>query len=500
MPCTSCLRPSHNREAPARPLLTHRFVFISISLLGELHSVAFEREEWSADHVNIMELVSYVMCFIGLLLVVANAAQEPSSTDDYTLDAFMYAPGILSLGVIFLFITGGMRLIEIVPRIGPLLSITWLMLNDVFAWLVLVLVPLVSMTLGLTFAMSLPRQVAQTSNLWVSEVSGTSYNLSTLQRELGADKGEQMFAYLEECMPILHGLTRVFPALLTLFQFAFGTGDVSPYTDCTNKHFELLGDPSGVIVFLAFGVIVIVMLLNMLIAMMAKTFDEVYGDSEAAYRFVLAIHTLTLADAAPVPPPLGLVWTLRDLASRAAIFGRKLQARLAAARRRLPPEVSRPPTDGGVGGGGVGGGHRGGSTAMVTLGAAEDGGREAHEAEAADDHALEEVAGTKGLLSLPSTWTARRGTIDWTLNGVDPKLTRRLEMAVYAQLGGADADLNDELETLQTQVEGIAGNVSAVHERVDRLDAKLDAIVELLQGNRTSAYYVTPSSQASAGY
>ena len=137
---------------------------------------------------------------------------------------------------------------------------------------------------------------------------------------------------------------------------------------------------------------------------------------------------------------------------------------------------------------------------MVTLGAAEDGGREAHEAEAADDHALEEVAGTKGLLSLPSTWTARRGTIDWTLNGVDPKLTRRLEMAVYAQLGGADADLNDELETLQTQVEGIAGNVSAVHERVDRLDAKLDAIVELLQGNRTSAYYVTPSSQASAGY
>jgi len=369
-----------------------------------------------------------------------------------------------------------LRALELVPSMGPLVSMLWLMLRDLYRWFILMTVPLVATAVAASFTVRLPRQVR-----WAVD-STSGRNRSLLDDAFGEQRGEKMYDYYAECYyPLFDPFEDLGYGLLTFFELSIGLGEIGQYTDCASAMIRIWRDPGMVVLFLLYGVIVIVLLLNMLIAMMAKTFDQVYDDLNAEHRFIRALHAITLADVAPVPPIMSLVWLTSDLWRNNSTILRQLMHHVHAARgRQLPPEASLDMDD---------------ITERRRLGWHQsrddqaDGGsarwRGGHEmADGGQQPADGATDGADGNHlqgdQLKAFEHRRSGSIDWTGSGVDERVLRKLEMAVYAHLGGGDADLNNELEEVRSRIDGIAGSLEGVHTRVDGLETKLDKVIELL--------------------
>ena len=80
----------------------------------------------------------------------------------------------------------------------------------------------------------------------------------------------------------------------------------------------------------------------------------------------------------------------------------------------------------------------------------------------------------------------RRSSIDWSMSSVDPQLLRRMELAVYEVLGGADADLNNEISNMKTQIADVAHSVESMKDRFDAMDANVNTILGLLQRQQSA--------------
>ena len=63
----------------------------------------------------------------SLLTRKTGATHATTFSSEHVATPAFYAGGVLTVAILQLLITGGMRCVELVPRTGPLLSMTWAM-------------------------------------------------------------------------------------------------------------------------------------------------------------------------------------------------------------------------------------------------------------------------------------------------------------------------------------------------------------------------------------
>jgi len=357
------------------------------------------------------------------------------------------------------------RMLELLSSTGPLISMTWLMAGDIARWITLLLAWVIACGLAIALTLSPPDAIRRATNFHsVSEILALN---ATAQLAATGGSQEWVQFYNGDCGEMSARAEQGWYALLYFFAFGVSAADITAWFDCSATLATLTGNPALVILMISYCVAVPLLLLNMLIAMMAKTFDRVWEDSENEYRLILAQQTLLLADAWPTAPPISLVWLLLDCDWRG------LAAKLGALLKRtqgLPAE----------------------------LGSAEELELKSHgeSTAVALDGAVKAETSDSSMARGISNWPRRRGSVDWTLDDLDPRLLHKLELAVYAELGGSEVEMNNDLDTLQKEIADAVASLGNVQERVAALDttldkrvtgleAKLDAVIELLRAKST---------------
>ena len=172
-----------------------------------------------------------------------------------------------------------LRVFLISPVFGPFVLMVIEMFKDVFRFL-MILLPLIAIfAAAITAAYEDP-----TDEKWPFDT-----HITTVFVEVRVED--------EQCSKHFRTLPHTF---ITLMEGAVtGGGDA----------YECLGQKSGLLFVLGFmrEVLVGLLLLNMLIAMMAKTFDNVYEASDVNYMKLKAAITLSATENVRAPPPLYLL-------------------------------------------------------------------------------------------------------------------------------------------------------------------------------------------------
>ena len=228
---------------------------------------------YMTEHLNRVDMLSLIFSFMSMVAVVS--AGNP---DDAT------ATSLRAVGV-FLLWCRLLRVPLISPKLGPFVLMFFRMLfGDVLSYLVLLLILLVAFAAAWTVLLQ-PSQ-------------------SILAQQFGDDRQWQWtrsaVAHLEasNCFNELGGTD--FPSTLQrLIEGALTGGD---FFECARA---TTGVPlTAWFLSLVYVILTGVLLLNMLIAMMAKTFDNVSEAAATNYLFLFTQRTLALRKEPPTPGPL----------------------------------------------------------------------------------------------------------------------------------------------------------------------------------------------------
>lgn len=177
-----------------------------------------------------------------------------------------------------------LQLLYIFPSTGPMLIMTIRMLNDLISFLLLA--SFIILAFGAAFFVLIARSTASAySNHRVlhSSRGASAPGISSLRSDSG---------------------TLTFASVLTLL--LEGALDGEP-----DRIMEVMGGPHVLnftwVVMALFGIVVVLLLLNLLIARFAKTFDVVHENLDANFKVAFARVVLKGASQELVPPPFNLL-------------------------------------------------------------------------------------------------------------------------------------------------------------------------------------------------
>ena len=172
--------------------------------------------------------------------------------------------GLLGFGLISMYLAQGLRVFSLSPSLGPLVLMFFRMIQDVLRWLLLLSVVLV----GFSAAFHTVFKGSDSNCVFGDGVRGDA--------TFGKD-------------------------VLSLFELVLG---VSPDTACLRGTEHWIVAPLMLYLFLLLAV---VLLLNMLIAMMAKSFDNIYEAQALSWQLMFAQLVLTWEAQPGEPPPFTLL-------------------------------------------------------------------------------------------------------------------------------------------------------------------------------------------------
>jgi len=227
---------------------------------------------WLMDRVNIAEFIAFGFICVSCIFRLIHESQEGEEPS--------YIQAMWACGVFFMGMSQGVSLLRMSSVYGPLVSMMVQMIVDMIRWIALLLPIIVSLV-------------------------GAFITLFK-QRSRGGS-GAENWAQDTSCAMFHPATADWFTGVLLLFEIQIGK-DV-PF-DCLEASPHATVAPQ----MLNFGLwLIVILMLNMLIAMMAKTFDRIFEKSMVDYQYNFAGFVLQMRQEHDVPPVLrlfSLPWTL----------------------------------------------------------------------------------------------------------------------------------------------------------------------------------------------
>ena len=256
-------------------------------------NLAATRRALAADPWRVLGLLAYVVSIMAMALRVPLSMAINDHPDDVAAKARDFTAAAVALVVL-----RHMRLLYLYSSIGPLVLMIFRVMADLAKFITIAIVVLVAFT-GALF---------------------------TLFR--GGDA--------PVCADSHHELDDFRSVFVMLLEFSVNSE--ADFSCVANSHDSFMGQT----ILISFMVLMCLLLMNMLIAMMAKTYDDVREAQEANFMFLCVDRVIKAEDAEPVPPPLNLFsapfWLIRSCA--ALFVGRfdvcTVCCASSAARMRLP--------------------------------------------------------------------------------------------------------------------------------------------------------------------
>ncbi|KAL1528755.1 hypothetical protein AB1Y20_010086 [Prymnesium parvum] len=230
------------------------FLWSLLAAVAELNEVCIHHTKWESDWVNWIELPGLLVGFVGATNMLFGGPVAFS----------INARAVFSC---MLFNAQGLRVLQIERRIGPLVLMLKSMLVDAFLWSTLVSVTLLSFAIGLNEALrkSIEHPELDSCNSVTFTESFTTHVPRMIVSMLGG--GEE-------------------------------------YIMCFS---EVDDSQTAAILMTVFLGLTTIILINMLIAIMSKTFDSIFEDSENNYKVQRVRLFVAYADNADWPAPLNLL-------------------------------------------------------------------------------------------------------------------------------------------------------------------------------------------------
>lgn len=256
------------------------------SLIAALRNLAIDPTAWRSDPLNYLMLPALVLASAALgstFLRCFEVGGHAFATREFTPTRM---EGLLAIAVALLWMSGGLGLIRLVSSLGPLVLMLFKMLGDVSQWLMLVVVILFGFAASLyvVFKGAAAEGVVERSRALKEGVprggGGEADECDQYTFEIGANLGHDM---------------------IVLYQSLMG-GDTELFCLEQSEHWAVATSLMSVYLMLA-----VVLLMNMLIAQMSKTFDNVWEAQALEYQFISAQLVLQWAALPPAPPPLSLL-------------------------------------------------------------------------------------------------------------------------------------------------------------------------------------------------
>ncbi|CAK8994331.1 Transient receptor potential cation channel trpm (Transient receptor potential cation channel [Durusdinium trenchii] len=223
------------------------------SKAGAQNSFSF----WFMDRVNVMELIAFTcIAWASVLCLIQQ-------------DWIEFAQQFKALGVLFLGISQCMAMLRMSSVFGPLVSMTMNMIVDMIQWVTL-LAPIIACLVAALITLFKTKQES-------------------------------------DCLPFGSNYLR---GVVAFFEVQIGQ----------DLEFECLRDPeksphtvTGPLIMISGMWMIQILMLNMLIAMMAKTFDRIYESAMVDFQYQFIGSLLQMVEEPSVPPvlrTLGLPWMM----------------------------------------------------------------------------------------------------------------------------------------------------------------------------------------------
>ncbi|KAL3918324.1 MAG: hypothetical protein SGPRY_006056 [Prymnesium sp.] len=220
-----------------------------IALVAEVNEVFSSLAKWEADWLNYFELPAILIAFAGAVILLLGGPLE------FTLTA----RAVMSCMLVNV---QALRLLQSTRQIGPLVLMLKSMLFDTISWAMLMSVTIISFSIGMYQAFE--------------------YSLAYPERD--------------ECSAVAftESYTNHVPRMIIS---VLGGGE--DYIMC---FLDVSSSPTASIMMTVFLGLAVIILINMLIAMMAKTFDDIFEHSEDNYKVQRAKLYTSFSDSfSPAP-------------------------------------------------------------------------------------------------------------------------------------------------------------------------------------------------------
>lgn len=240
--------------------------WLASASFDEARQLVKSTDSYLTDPNNVLELPAKLLSLFALLGPFGGLF-EPTSE---------LAAGSLAAGVTLLWTSQLLRLLMLSPVFGPFILMIFKMLVDVGKWLVIL------------FCVLLPSAIG----------------LHVVYARDALDEGEHVYGIDgENCADVANTIaTSLWGTILILVQRIFGGSEV--VLDCVlhSKHPQ-----AGLMLMLYYSVMTIILLVNLLIAVMARTFDNIYESATLNYQHQVAVVVLAALEQGPVPAPFSLL-------------------------------------------------------------------------------------------------------------------------------------------------------------------------------------------------
>ena len=256
----AALLPPRDDEAP--PYATPVAIWALGAVVATAGDFISDPRAWFSDAINCIEAPGSSLALCALLLMLAGGNAD-------------LAQSFLATALVLMTLAQGLRLLMALPAYGPLVLIFLRMLRDVVSFAVLQSAVILAFAVG-------------THKL---------FNRPSYDEMYDGDD-----AICNEAIALF--TESVWSASLMLAEMSIGTYDVVSLFGCwmTTPHVYV-----ALAMLTTFLVISLIMLVNMLIAMMVKTFDSAVETSSVNYSFYISRNTMGWSKKPFAPMPLSLL-------------------------------------------------------------------------------------------------------------------------------------------------------------------------------------------------
>ena len=261
--------------------------WLAASILQEFSEMRANFHLWMNDALNLLELPSIIMCTFAVTLGLAGPLME----EHLGLTApRSIGKGLLALSLAPLWLTPLVRFLKLSPTFGPLSVMCYFMLWDVVCVLVIQLIFMQAFGGAMFFIVRAALEDAS------ALPSGCSWDASLVS--LAKIEWQLLLVPITAYTSSKDGAP--FEAHATTNDLSVGLSDSSLIDCLQGSHYSWVTE--GLLV--VYTVLSTVLLLNMLIARMAKTFDLIWNEQTSNYlhgfaRIVLAMQAQPISSMAP---------------------------------------------------------------------------------------------------------------------------------------------------------------------------------------------------------
>lgn len=282
-------------------------IWVTSALYAEMSDVVTDYSWWRADALNVAELMGLTLTMLALVLVCFESVLHVhDSWQDLRAT-------LLASGVACMWLTQGLRVMQISKFLGPMVRMVQEMMDDVIQWLCLTAVFLLAFAASFynIFVNTVPqaesleetsdgRPLAVPTPPWLQQRQLKDTHIGIVE-PFGPDSDDGWT--MDGCGALVTGYgSSVFYGMSELLEIVLGGAESG--IDCFK---EAPHSESSIFMMMVFLVAAVVLLLNMLIAMMAKTFDRTFDKQPQVYQYLFALLCLNWEEADPTPPPFTLL-------------------------------------------------------------------------------------------------------------------------------------------------------------------------------------------------